>query len=369
MKALILSCNTGEGHNSVSYAIQEAFFAHGQTCEIVDVLSFLSKRASKFICDWHVRIYRHIPSAFSRGYRFAESHPGVYEEKSLVNKFLASGSKKMHAFLTENLYDCVICPHVFSGLMVTEMLRRCPMKELETCFVATDYTCSPMTDESSLDWYFIPDEQVASEFCAVGIPQNKLVITDGIPVRCGFLSRTPKEEAKERLGIRPTSKHLFMMGGSMGCGPIGELVDLLAERMPPDTVLTVICGTNHRLLKKLEKEYGGSASIRALGFVDNIPLLMDSADLFLTKPGGISTSEAAAKGLPMVLIDAVSGCEKYNLHYFCELGGAVTADSTEEIASLCAAILSDRTRLAKMSDSFKKEGNAADDIYRHLNQS
>ena len=75
---------------------------------------------------------------------------------------------------------------------------------------------------------------------------------------------------------------------------------------------------------------------------------MDSADLYLTKPGGLSTSEALAKALPMVLIDAVAGCESYNLRHFTEMGGAVTAPSVEDLTALCLELLKDPQRRWKM---------------------
>ena len=69
MKTLILSCNAGAGHNSCALAIKEAYHAHGETCDIVDALQFISERASRFVSNWHTRIYRHAPKVFGAGYR------------------------------------------------------------------------------------------------------------------------------------------------------------------------------------------------------------------------------------------------------------------------------------------------------------
>ena len=81
--------------------------------------------------------------------------------------------------------------------------------------------------------------------------------------------------------------------------------------------------------------------------------MMDSADLYLTKPGGLSTTEAAAKGLPMVFINAVAGCEEYNLNYYVRLGGAVTADRPEELAQLCLNLMGNPNRLAQLQAALK----------------
>ena len=84
MHTLILSCNTGEGHNSCAKAIQTEYAAHGESCEIVDALQFISKRASRFICDWHTRIYRHAPKLYRAGYRSVENRTSVFREGTTV---------------------------------------------------------------------------------------------------------------------------------------------------------------------------------------------------------------------------------------------------------------------------------------------
>lgn len=67
MKVLILSANTGQGHNSCAAAIKEVFEEHGDECEICDALALISKGASEFASNWHTQIYRHFPGAFRWG--------------------------------------------------------------------------------------------------------------------------------------------------------------------------------------------------------------------------------------------------------------------------------------------------------------
>lgn len=366
MKALILTCNTGGGHNAVSAAIQEAFASHGAECRTEDALSFLSERASEFISNWHVRIYRHMPTANRVGYRYSEKHPAMFDEDTPVYKLLASGAERLHEYVAAGGYTCLICPHVLSAMMVTQLLSQHPGEGLQSCFIATDYTCSPMVNESRLDWYFVPDAAVVPEFLAAGIPEEKIAVMPGIPVRRDFYRRVPNAAAKEKLGLPGNCRHLLMMCGSMGCGPMEELAESFAEQMAPEDRLTVICGTNAHLKKKLDKEYVDREDVRILGYSDDISLLMDSADLYLTKPGGISTAESAVKGLPMVLVDVVAGCEEYNLRHFCELGAAVVADKPEELADLCRNLLADAEARSKMARAVLQQGNAADAIYARM---
>lgn len=364
MKAIILTCNTGGGHNSASAALKEVLDKHGVECEIADSLSFLSERTSRFISNWHSRIYRYMPKAFTKGYSFSEDHPGVFEEKSPIYKFIASGGDRLYDHIVSGGFDTVICCHVFSSLIIADILKRRGL-DAHLSFVSTDYTCSPST-ASTLDMYFIPDDSIAGEYEAIGIPSEKIFGT-GLPVRQRFLTSEDKDMAKEKLGITE-KKHILVMCGSMGCGPMGKITEELLRVVGRDTRVTVICGTNKKLFKKLSRAFNGTENADIKGYTTNVPELMDTADLFLTKPGGISVSESAAKKLPMVFVNAVSGCEEYNLRYYVQRGMAVTAGTPGELAKICGELLSDEERLTEMRENMRRYGkeDPAESIYRLL---
>ena len=352
MRTLILSCNTGEGHNSCAKAIQEAYLAQGEDCEIVEALQFISRHASRFIADWHSRIYRHAPKLYGAGYRNVENRTSLFREGTTIYRYLTSGSERLYRFICAGDYDAVICTHVFPALAVTAMLERHPMPLL-TGFVATDYTCSPSVEDSALDYYFIPDETLKDEFAACGVPREKLVAS-GLPVKPAFYHAVDKSAAKAELGIPADHQHILMMCGSIGCGPIRELTEELAIRLTPEQELTVVCGANEELCGKLQKHFAGNRQLHIHGMVHNVPQLMHSADVFLTKPGGLSTTEAAACGLPMVLMDTVAGCEGHNLDFFLGRGGAVTAKTPKLLADTAMALLADPERLRQMSTAIRR---------------
>ena len=289
-------------------------------CDIYDALLFISKRASKFISNWHTRIYLHAPKIFSSGYEKAEEKDDLFREGTPVYKYITSGADRMYDYIVSGGYDNVICTHVFPALALTEVRRRHPDLRVTTSHVSTDYTCSPCTADSKLDWYFMPSARLKDEFVQCGIPEDKLVAS-GMPVRKEFYVQDDKAAAKKALGIEPSQTHLLMMCGSMGCGPMEEITEVLRGKMRNTDVLSVACSKNETLLKKLTKLSADCPNIRILGQIDDVPKLMQATDVFLTKPGGLSTSEAAASGLPMVLIDAVAGCEEHNLDYFLRAEG------------------------------------------------
>lgn len=368
MRVLILSCNTGEGHNSCAAAVKAEFESRGDCCVIVDALSFISRRTSKFISKWHVRIYRYFPQAFNKGYSFAEEHPSAIGENSAAQRLLTMGCRRLFRFISSNGFDAVVCTHLFSMLMINEIQKRKNLG-VKTAFIETDYTASPTAKDARADVFVTPCSAVAEDFAAMGIPKESL-FPCGIPVRPMFFEHTEKHLAKENFGIDPLKKHLVIMSGSMGCGPINKILAHIAENLPEECELTVVCGTNKRLLHRLEREYAHCGNINIRGYTKNVSMLMDSADLYLTKPGGISTTEAAVKCLPMVLINAVGGCEAPNLKFFTECGAAVTADSSKAVAQLCIDLLSDENRLDAMSSAAKalNIGNSAAALYEKLHQ-
>lgn len=367
MRVLILSCNTGQGHNSVSFALKEYFEEQNITCHIKDALGFLSKRISDTISKGHSLVYCYTPSVFSFGYGFADTHRKVLEKDSTAYKLLSLNAERLYKFCLDGEYDIIICTHVFSALMITNVKNKFPLRAI-TSFVATDYTCSPGTEISNLDYYFIPDESLSGEFTKYGIPLHK-IYPSGIPIRKKFFVETSKEQAKAYLGIEKDHKHILIMCGSMGCGPIKKIAKNLSQTLSKKQELTIVCGKNKKLLKELSKTYNACENIRIIGYTNNIPLLMDSADLYITKPGGISVTEASIKSLPMVFINAVAGCEEYNMQYYIQRGCGVTAGNIDDLTNLCINLISSNASLNPMKKSIEKinKQNPSEYIFNHLN--
>ena len=151
------------------------------------------------------------------------------------------------------------------------------------------------------------------------------------------------------------------MCGSMGCGPMRQLTVQLNDMLEEDMEVTIVCGTNRNLQLDLRKSCTNER-IHVIGYTKQMPLLLDSADLYLTKPGGLSTSEASVKRLPMVFVDAVAGCEEYNMRYFMEMGAAESSKTVEGLAELCIRLLRDPQQLARMSASYPVQEYAAGEI-------
>lgn len=346
MRTLILSCNTGEGHNSCAKAIEEYYIKQGELCRIEDGLQFVSPSFSKIISCGHTFLYKYLPKLFSWGYSRTERHPSVFREKAQAYRVLAAGADRLYQYIKENEFDRIICTHVFAALMVSEVIRKFKI-QLVTGFVATDYTCYPGVKDCCLNYYFIPGKAISKEFVDTDIT-SEIIVVSGIPVRQMFYEVQNEKMTGVDLKERSRTRTLLIMCGSLGCGPMTKLLGKIVAVCNDNWKIVVVCGKNEWLRKKLEMKYSREKNVHIMGYVQNMALLMEQADLYITKPGGISISEAMVKTLPMLLVNAVAGCEEYNRKYLVEHGAAKYNESLEELAATCASLMDDEESVRKM---------------------
>lgn len=365
-KVLLLSCSTGQGHNSSAKAIKEYFSLQGIDCEIRDAFDFISERLAEFISWGHSFMYRYIPQLFRWGYQYTQKHSSIFENSSRVYRFLISGTEKLRQYILEEEYDTVICTHPFSAIMLSHIQKHFPLL-VETAFVTTDYTCYPGMNAYRLGKNFVSNKEQIDGCHRWEIPQSQIIAT-GIPVGLKFFQRFEKPDAKRQLKINKNNVHLLMMCGSMGCNVMKKILRHLAKELPEQAEISVICGTNKRLYKNMKRRYRTNSRIHIVAYTDNISLYMDAADLYLTKPGGISVTEAAAKNLPMIFVNAVAGCEQHNMDFFLNMGAAVTADTPRKLASKSINLLRSPAERHYMKEQLQKyqQPNGAAQIYKEL---
>ncbi|MBQ2863536.1 MAG: glycosyltransferase [Clostridia bacterium] len=352
MKILILSCNTGEGHNSAGKALKYYFEKNGDECYMADAISFRSETISKIVADGHVFIYTKTPKVFDIVYNGAEifAKKETSRHDSVIFKLLAKGADKLYEYILEHGFDRIVCFHPFASQMLTKVFRdHEQLREIPSYLIATDYTASPGAGESKVDVYVTPHKDVEYEFVRRGVPKAKIVPI-GIPINPIYTNLPTRESARESLSLSGEDKVILLMSGSMGCGPIAKIAGRLTARMDSDTTLVIVCGRNEKLYRELLPLASENDKVRLLGFTDKLPLYMKAADLMLTKPGGLSSTEAACAGLPMVLIDAVAGCETYNMNFFVGGGYALTSDTPDGLVRTTLDLLSDSERLSGMRE-------------------
>lgn len=345
MRVLILSANTGGGHNSTAKALADQLERFGAEYEIADTLAFISETVSDFISWGHSYVYRKLPRLFGIGYRFEEKHTPrfMYEQ-------CARGAEALHQKLTEDHFDAVLCVHVFSGLMITEVRERFH-NMVPAYFVATDYTCSPGVSEMKLDGYFIPHRMLFGEFVRSGVRADKMFAT-GIPIGEAFYQTIERTEARRKLGL-PTDRRIVLLScGSMGCGHLDKNALTVAQHLPNDAILIVLCGKNEKSYEELSPL--ASEKMQVLGFTDQVATYMSAADLYITKPGGLTTSESIAKRLPMILIDAVPGLETRNFDFLIGNSVANGARNWRQVSMLVQKAMKNPSFMEKQIEAMKR---------------
>ena len=359
MKVLILSCDTGEGHNSAGRALADYFSRRGAQCEMLNALRFYPRALAALISKGQVFIYRKLPLLFGAGYRMEEKHTS-----QLMIKGIEKAAGALTRYILEGGYDAALCVHAFPALMLTKARRSFGL-EIPQYFFATDYTCSPSVNETDMDAYFIP-RGTKAEFVACGLSAEKMV-ESGIPILEAYYAPKDREGARRALNIDPDARLLLLMCGSMGCGPIEELVDTLAGRLGGNARLIAVCGSNKKLYAALQ-EKNLPDHIRILGYTNDMRRLMDASDVFLSKPGGLSSTEAMVRRLPMVAIDAVPGCETRNLEFFLSHGYVTTADTVEGLAERALDLLNHPEKADGMRRAMERDFSscAVETAYQYI---
>ena len=334
MRVLILTCNTGGGHNAVAAALAESFRRLGVSSDTADGLSFISQKVSRFVSKWHTRFYRRYPKLYKAGYMSAENDAESNDRDNPVYRYMARGARRLDRAIQDGGYDAVVCVHVIPAMMMTELRRQHETGPV-FCFVATDYTCSPTVGGCTPDVCVIPHEELAEEFVSCGIARETLLAA-GIPVRAVFRERGDRTAARSELALPPEGRHIVLMSGSIGCGPMADIAAELEKRMERGDFASVLCGSNRQMLYALRRR--GFRRVEAVGFTNQVHRYMDSADVLVSKPGGISITEAGTRGTPLLLADMVGGCETRNQEFFHAHGWAETCQP-EDMADAALALL------------------------------
>ncbi len=347
MRVLLLSCNTGGGHNSAAGAVMKEFEERAVQCDRADALSFISEVHSEIVSNGHSYIYRHLPQLFGVGYRFEEKHPPkfIYDQMTL-------GAKKLAQHIIEGGYDAIVCTHIFAAMMVTEARKKHGVT-LPQYLVITDYCAYPGTEMVDVERFFVPAEALRSAYTALGVGSER-VVASGIPIHAHFMTEADKRAARRKLHLPERGKVVLLFSGSIGCGRLHRVAPELERQLPEDTTLVIICGNNHRLHKQLKRVCTDKTVV--VGFTNRVYDYMTAADLCISKPGGLSVTEMLVKHLPMVLMLSVPGCESRNLEFFVGHDAAIGTDDWDAAIWQTTHLISAPERMQTMRENLQKIG-------------
>lgn len=367
MKVLILSCSTGQGHNSAAQAVYENLKKHDVDCEFMDALLFASKKTSNAVCKTYINVASKTPHIFGLAYR-AGGIISNTKTKSPVYYANTRYAKKMYDYIIGNGFDMVVTSHLFPAQTLTYLKKKYGLKVL-TMAIATDYTSIPFWEETRLDYYVIPHKDLTYEFYKKGIPREKL-LPFGIPVSETFLSRVPKKEARRLLKLPEEGFEILIMSGSMGFGHLEPMIRSFLRNYSTGVTLVVMGGNNEELKASLRQRFAQNRNVYILDFTTQVPLYMDSADLLYTKPGGLTSTESLVKGIPTIHTAPIPGCETKNARFFVSHGLSYSAKSIKEQISYGELLIQNAAAREAMRMSQKEHAlpMAAENIYQFLLQ-
>ncbi|MDD6307858.1 MAG: glycosyltransferase [Clostridia bacterium] len=343
MKILVLSANTGQGHNSAGRAIIQEAESRGITGVMMDSLLFQSPRSSRYVEKIHINSALYAPKLIGVGNRLAYkiTKPG---SRSIAYYLNARNADCIYALMVENGFDTVIATHVFAAEALTSLREK--HTDFRSYFVVTDYSVTPLVDETALDAYFIPHKDFVIQY--ENRAPGKRYIPTGIPVMAGKTEKLTMEKARKQLGLPLDAGIIMLMTGSMGFGNIQDIIRILLQNAPKNTVFLAFCGTNKRLRKSLDTNFGKEKRLRTFGFIHGIEQYYDAADVLISKPGGLSSTEAAVREIPFVQIAPMPGWEEDNVRFFGEKGMAKSGKMPEEIAEAVLSLLTDKEMASAM---------------------
>lgn len=339
VNTIIFSVSMGHGHNQVARALSTQLAEQGHTAQIIDALEFVSPFFSKVLLESYLTMLRYTPHIYGRLYQMTEEPP-KFDFALFVNKLLSRGFKKLVARLKP---DVIVCTHPFPTGLMSAFKTKLGL-DLPLVAVMTDYTVHNLWIHPTVDCYITPCSRLDYLFKIIGVPDEK-VMPLGIPIRPVFAKPPTKARARRTLGLynKPT---LSVMGGGLGMGTSPEFVQALDQYLR-DSQILIITGKNDTIYAQLQQiTFNNTVSI--YGYVDNIEVHMAAADLLVTKPGGVTASEALALGLPMAFTSPIPGQEWRNSTFLAEQLVAVQFD-VSTLAYKVADLLSDHLRLSCMS--------------------
>lgn len=346
MKVLLMSVTAGQGHNSTCRATADELTAMGAVCETMDTLQYISRAVATTVDRGYVYMTLLTPGAFGALYNTAERQSAALANTQAVSRLagLLITDKLIRAVQKADA-DVIVCSHPFSALFASYMVQK-GMINVPTVGIVTDFTVHPYWEHTQLDLYVTASTQLNYLCVKRGIAEHKLLPT-GIPVQEKFSTCRDKAQARAELGLadKPT---LLIMSGSIGFSSTVDVVKTL-EQVQTDFQVVTVCGNNQRIKKKIDAMAPRCVAIN-YGFTTNVDLLMDAADALLTKPGGLTSSEALTKRLPLLLFSPIPGQEDRNLEFLLNHGMAMTLTDNFPIDEALHQLMLNPERLRLMRE-------------------
>jgi processive 1,2-diacylglycerol beta-glucosyltransferase len=368
---LILSTSGGAGHLRAADALLQAARGSGLPvrAEHYDCLDFTSKTFKRLYSQSYLSMVNHIPEFW--GYLYSQSERKPYSKKGLLALFDHFNYQHYISSLTRLNPDAILCTHFLPYISISERARR--SRVTAPFFAATtDFDIHQLWVDPIVSQYYVFQEESAWQLAAKGIPRDRISVK-GIPVGQEFTTTTEDRLARQRLEI-PTSRFtVLLLSGGFGVGRVREIAQSVSNVLGSYTRqafnLIVVCGKNEVLRSEVERTgFPSNVHASVFGFVNNIHELMDAADILISKSGGLTSAEAMAKQLPMIIVDPIPGQESRNAGMIVERGAGLLALDYHNLEFKLKKVIEDPSLLQDMKGSAEalSKPQAAAEIIRDV---
>jgi processive 1,2-diacylglycerol beta-glucosyltransferase len=357
-RVLLLSASSGAGHVRAAEALEKAFQARGDcTVEHIDTIKYVSKLFQRIYEKAYISMVRRAPEMMGLLYDRTDQ-PWKHLRRRMAMDRL--NTQPMIRMLKKAQPDLCVATHFLPGEILAWLIARKKLRA-RNAIVVTDYDVHAMWLCQTVDKYFVAMEESAEYLARIGVPREKLKVT-GIPIDPLFAVPLEREATRQHLGLAAKVPIVLIAAGGYGIGPVEQLVQELLDQQKPWQIVAIAgkAEKTQRRLEEISHKAGrltdGSARLHAVGFTKEMDKFMAAADLLVGKAGGLTTSEALARGLPMALIEPIPGQEERNADHLLEAGAAIRCNNLPAAAWKIAGLLDNADRMAKMKRAASEMG-------------
>lgn len=361
MRVLIFSVTAGEGHNSTAVALQACLNERNIDCDVLDTYGYVNRMLRSTVAKGYLLSTKKAKRAYSGVYRMAEKRHYNANRMSparLANTMIA---KKIMQYISASKPDVIVFTHVFVGI-VLDVLKKKGKIKVDTIGIVTDFTMHPYWEESlHIDFIVTANELLTMQARKKGFTDQQ-ILPLGIPINPKFSMSVTPAQARETIGLDPDKPTLLIMSGSMGYGDIARSIRNL-DKIDIDFQIISVCGNNQDAKMEIDRLITNKKIVN-YGFVNNIDLLMDAADCIITKPGGLTTSEAMAKRLPIIVVNPIPGQEERNAEFLVNNGVAMLTSPTFTLTEAVYQFFANPRRIEVMRQSIDliRKPNSTTDV-------
>ena len=347
-RVLLMYITKVSGHRQAIVAIQRSLKQLDPAIEAptVNGFGFTYPILEKVVNKAYMSVIKRTPKVWDYMY----DNPKIVKNSQSIKNFLHKSSyEKIAKLFKRHKPDAVVCTQAFPCGMVAHYKRDHNLKTT-IIGVLTDFSPHSFWINDGVDYYVVPSVEAKERFIKKGVPSDSIKVY-GIPMRAKFSTQLDRQPIANKLGLDLNIPTIVVMGGGQGLGPIKAIVKSLIK-VKMEFQLVVLVGVNKKIINSLKRYTKRSKKkILIFEFANNVDELMELATIIITKPGGITTAECLAKGLPMVIVDPIPGQEMRNTDFLIKKGIGIRIDDTSDIGEEVEFLLKSPERLAAMSKS------------------